>query len=48
VLSAEAVEPQNPLLTKLNELWTQVRETDDFSTWTSLLSTAEKLVRPAS
>lgn len=44
-LCAEAAQPENPLLTQLNELWTAVRDSDEFMTWTQLLSTAEKLVR---
>lgn len=43
VMSAE---PDNPLLRKFNELTAAVAaKPDDFSSWTSLLSTAEKLVR---
>jgi hypothetical protein len=42
--TADVVQPENPLLTQLNEQWAAVRESDDFSTWTHLLSAAEKLV----
>jgi hypothetical protein len=39
-------EPANPLLDKYQELLKAVTEKpDDFSTWTTLVSTAEKLVR---
>jgi hypothetical protein len=44
VWCADVSEPENPLLTKLSELWAAVQDSDDFSTWTSLVSTAEKLV----
>jgi hypothetical protein len=40
-------QPENPLLTKLQEIWAEVQDSDDFSTWASLVSTAEKLVGPA-
>lgn len=49
LLHAEAPQPDNPLLTQLNELWAAVKgqDADDFTTWTSLVSTAEKLVSRA-
>ncbi len=37
-------QPENPLVTKLQEMWAEVQDSDDFGTWTSLVSTAEKLV----
>lgn len=41
-----AAEPANPLLERCQELFKAVTEKpDDFNTWTSLISTAEKLVR---
>lgn len=46
LIASMSAEPANPLLEKFNELTTAVEEKpEDFSSWTSLLSTAEKLVR---
>eukprot|EP00878_Enallax_costatus_P020107 GHUV01021239.1.p1 GENE.GHUV01021239.1~~GHUV01021239.1.p1 ORF type:complete len:212 (-),score=16.78 GHUV01021239.1:15-650(-) len=46
VLSAVTADPDNPLVKKFNELTAAVgTKPDDFSSWTNLLSTVEKLVR---
>lgn len=46
VCPAEPAQPEDPVLTKLQETWAALQQDPDadFSTWTSLVSTAEKLV----
>lgn len=40
-----AVAPPNPLVTQYNEQWDKVCKTpSDFTAWTNLITTAEKLV----
>ena len=44
-MSTPAAAPENPLQGKYNQLWGVVKEKpEDFNTWSTLLSTVDKLV----